>query len=267
MTTKKTLIVANWKEHNNVHQASILLHQLNSAIKIHRNVEVVLAPSLLALQPLSVELDHRKFKLAAQNAYYKDDGAFTGEVSFTMLRDLVDYAIIGHSERRIYFNETLEVVREKVAAAIRNGIKPIVCVGETSHERAAGESSRVVHDMVTTALAHLTPEDIENVTIAYEPVWAISTFGGEIAKPDDMQRILRQIRSEISELYGAVAAEHVRILYGGSVKPETVAAYLSLPDCDGALVGGASLVAQQFAAIVDKAAQQVHVNLGQKSND
>ncbi len=255
---KKTLIVGNWKEHENVHQASVLHHHLNRLIKIHRNVEVVLAPSLLALQPLSLEIDHRKFKLAAQNAYYQDDGAYTGEVSFTMLRNLVDYAIVGHSERRIYFNESLETVRDKMQAAVRNGIKPILCVGETGQERAAGESRKVVHDQVTTALANLTKEDLALVTIAYEPVWAISTFGGQIAKPDDMQKIMQQIRQIIRELYDATTAESIRIIYGGSVKSETAKAYLILPDCDGALVGGASLIYSQFAGIVEVAYQVVH---------
>src|SRR3569623_113093 len=167
----KSLIVGNWKEHENIQQASILLHHLDKQIPIHRDIEVVLAPSLVAVQPLSVEIDHRKFKLAAQNAFYKDEGAYTGEVSFSMLRDLVDYTIIGHSERRIYFHETLEVVRDKVQAAIRNGFKPIICIGETKQERAAGETRRVLHDQLTSALYHLTPSDIDKVVIAYEPVW------------------------------------------------------------------------------------------------
>jgi triosephosphate isomerase len=167
---KSTMIVGNWKMHLDVHGASVLVNRLDKQIKPHRDIEVVLAPSLLALQPVSQEVDRRKFKLAAQNAYFKDEGAFTGEVSFTMLRELVEYVIIGHSERRIYFNETLEDVRNKVQAAVRNGIVPILCVGETKQERAAGETKRVIHDQVTTALSNLTSEDIEHVVIAYEPI-------------------------------------------------------------------------------------------------
>src|SRR5437868_10385725 len=155
---KRTLIVGNWKMNLNVHEASLLVKRLNDRIDIHRDVEVVLAPNMLALQPISLEIDRRKFGLAAQNAFYKDEGAYTGEVSFTMLRDLVDYAIVGHSERRIYFNESLEIVRDKVQAVIRNGISPILCVGETKQERSAGETKRVVHDQVTTALSNLTAE-------------------------------------------------------------------------------------------------------------
>ncbi|MEO7364246.1 MAG: triose-phosphate isomerase [Candidatus Saccharimonadales bacterium] len=255
---KQTIIAANWKMNLTVHEASTLVHRLNENIKTHRDIEIILAPNFVALQPLSLEIDHRKFKLAAQNAYIQDSGAYTGEVSFSMLRNLVSYCLIGHSERRIYFNETLEVVRDKVQAAIRNGIRPILCVGETSHERTNGETRRVVHDQVTTALSNLTSEEIEQVVIAYEPVWAISTFGGQVAKPDDIQKVMKLIRHSVYELYGQSAADHISILYGGSVKADTVGAYLALEDCNGALVGGASLVYKEFAGIVDRAYQVAH---------
>jgi triosephosphate isomerase len=255
---KTKLIVGNWKMHLNTQEASLLVHRLDQHIKQHRDIEVVLAPTMLTLQPMSLHIDRRKFRLAAQNAYYRDEGAFTGEVSFTMLRDLVHYALVGHSERRIYFNETLEVVRDKVQAAIRNGIVPILCVGETKHERAAGETTRVVHDQITTALLNLTTHEVEQIVIAYEPVWAISTFQGEIAKPDDIQHVFGLIRSTIRELYGDKASETVRLLYGGSVNADTAAAYLSLADCDGCLVGGASLNYHEFAAIVTSAYNVLH---------
>jgi triosephosphate isomerase len=257
MAARKTLIAANWKMHLNSHEASLLVHRLNDRIKVHRDVEVVLAPSLLSLQPLSLQIDRRKFRLAAQNAYDKDEGAFTGEVSFTMLRDLVHYVIIGHSERRIYFHETLEVVRDKVASAIRNKITPILCVGETSQERKAGETKQVLHDQVTTALANLTTADMHDLVIAYEPVWAISTFGGELAKPHDVEAAIRQIRHEVAELYGERVAESVRVLYGGSVDDQIVSGYLEVPGCDGALVGGASLNYHKLTGIVD-AAYRLH---------
>jgi triosephosphate isomerase (TIM) len=255
---KRTLIVGNWKMHLNTQEASLLVKRLHDRIPVHRDIEVVLAPSLLSLQPVSLEIDRRKFRLAAQNAFYKDEGAYTGEVSFTMLRDLVHYVIIGHSERRIYFDETLETVRDKVQAAIRNGIDPILCVGETNHERAAGQTNRVVHDQVTTALSNLTADEVEQVVIAYEPVWAISTFGGEVAKPDDIQKVLKFIRDQISELYGAQAAKSARLLYGGSVNADTAPAYLAIPGCDGTLVGGESLNYQQFSDIVDGAYRLKH---------
>ncbi|MGH7241413.1 MAG: triose-phosphate isomerase [Candidatus Saccharimonadales bacterium] len=255
---KKFLVAGNWKMHLNTHEASLLVQRLDQRIKIHRDIEVVLAPSMLVLQPLSVQIDRRKFRLAAQNAYYQDAGAFTGEVSFTMLRDLVDYVIIGHSERRIYFNETLELVRDKVQAAVRNEITPILCIGETKQERTRGETKRVIHDQLTTAIANLTSEEVERMVIAYEPVWAISTFGGEVARPDDMQVVLQLIRDEISELYGHTAAKSVRILYGGSVNDETAGAYMKLADCDGVLVGGASINYHQFPGIVESAYRVAH---------
>ena len=255
---KRTLIVGNWKMHLNVQGASLLVNRLDKHIKVHRSLEIVLAPNLLALQPVSLEIDRRKFRLASQDAYFRDEGAFTGEVSFTMLKDLVHYSIIGHSERRIYFSESLDIVRDKVQAAVRNSITPILCVGETKQERAAGETKRVIHDQVTTALSNLTPGEVEEIVIAYEPVWAISTFGGERSKPDDMKAVMDLIRHNIAELYGQRIADNVRILYGGSVTADTAGGYLALEGCDGALVGGASLNYKQFAGIVDVAHRIVH---------
>jgi len=255
---KNTLIVANWKMNLNTHEASTLMHRYHETIKTYRDIEVIVAPSTLSLQPLSVEMDRRKFRLSAQDAYHKDEGAYTGEVSFAMLRDLVHYSIIGHSSRRIYFGETLETVRDKVTAAIRNGITPILCIGETHDERAAGETKQVIHDQLTTALSNVTSDDIANIVIAYEPVWAISTFEGETAKPDDMKKVIDYIRFQIRELYGAKAAEDVRVLYGGSVTEQDVRAYLKIPGCNGVLVGAASLNYAKFAKIVDTAYQLQH---------
>lgn len=249
----KCLIVANWKMNFNTEQASLYIHKLNKIIDIHRSVEVVLAPSLLTLQPLSLQIDRRKYKLAAQNAFFKDSGPYTGEVSFTMLRELANYVIIGHSERRIYFHETLEDVRDKVAAAIRNDIKPILCIGESKPEKVAGETKKVIHDQLVTALANLTGDEVKEVAIAYEPVWAISTFGHELAKPADVQKIMDYIRYQISELYGDSVAKAVRVLYGGSVDNHSISSYLALDGCNGALVGADSLNYQDFADIVNKA--------------
>jgi triosephosphate isomerase len=252
---KKLLIVGNWKMHLNVHQSSLLVHRLQEHITQHRDVEVVLAPSMLALQPMSLQIDRRLFRLCAQDAYYKDEGGYTGEVSFAMLGDLVQYAIVGHSARRIYFGETLDVVRDKVQAAVRNEIAPIICVGETQQERDAGEAKQVLHDQVTTALMNLTSKDIEKVVIAYEPVWAISAFNGTIAKPEDAQKMITYIREQVSDLYGKRAAESMSILYGGSVNEHDVRSYLSLPEVDGVLVGAASLNYHQFSEIVKVAHQ------------
>ena len=252
---KKLLIVGNWKMHLNVHQSSLLVHRLQERISQHQDVEVVLAPSMLALQPVSLEIDRRRFRLCAQDAYFKDEGGYTGEVSFAMLGDLVHYTIVAHSSRRIYFNETYDVVRDKVQAAIRNEIAPIICVGETQQERDAGEAKQVLHDQVTTALMNLTSKDVEKTVIAYEPVWAISAFNGTIAKPEDAQKMIAYIRKQVSELYGKRAAESMSILYGGSVNEHDVRSYLSLPDVDGVLVGAASLNYHQFSEIVKVAHQ------------
>lgn len=250
---RKTLVAGNWKMHLNVQQASLLVHRLSQHTVAHRDVEVVLAPTMLALQPVSHEIDRRKFRLSAQDAYPIDEGAYTGEVSFAMLHDLVHYCIIGHSARRVYFNESLELIRDKVQAAVRNGIVPILCIGETRQERTAHETKRVLHDQLITALSNLTSEEISNMVVAYEPIWAISTFDGEPSKPSDMQQALQYIRTQIESLYGASVARSVRILYGGSVDEHDAGAYLSLDDCDGVLVGAASLNYKQFAGIINKA--------------
>lgn len=252
----KKIVIANWKMNLNASQASLLLHRLQERTRIRREVEIVLAPSMLVLQPLSVQLDRRKFRLAAQNAHYQDNGAFTGEVSFTMLQDLVHYAIIGHSERRIYFNETLDTVTRKVAACVRNGIVPILCVGETKQERKLGETKQVLHDQIYTALSELTASEVSSMIIAYEPVWAISTFGGEIATPVQVAQVMDFIRLEVQELYGEKAANKVRIIYGGSVDDKTVGGYLRIKNCSGVLVGGASLNYLKFTGIVDQAYKQ-----------
>jgi len=237
----------------------VLVKRLNDRIDVHREIEVVLAPSMLVLQPVSMEVDKRKFKLAAQNAYFKDEGAFTGEVSFTMLRGVAEYCLVGHSERRIYFNESLEMIRDKVQAAVRNGISPILCVGETQHERAAGETKRVIHDQLTTALSNLTADEVEQVVIAYEPVWAISTFGGsQPAKPDEIHSAIKWIRGLLKDLYGEQTAEDTRVIYGASVDAEFVSSILGLEGVDGLLPGAASLNYQKFSDIVDSAYRMLH---------
>jgi triosephosphate isomerase len=258
---KKTLIVGNWKMHLNTMQASILLHRLHERIRIYRDIEVVLAPSMLVLQPLSLQIDRRKFRLAAQNAFFKDEGAFTGQVSMTMLRDLVHYVIVGHSEVRHIFGEDLKTISLKMEAAVRNGITPILCVGETRTERLEGHTKRVIHDQIVTACKGLTSSDISNIVIAYEPVWAISDGDPQHhmhTKPDDIDAAQKIIRHNIEQLYGRNAASKVRILYGGSVVEDVSRAYLKIDGIDGLLVGGASINYHQFAGIVDVAYRLNH---------
>ncbi|MGZ6005151.1 MAG: triose-phosphate isomerase [Candidatus Saccharimonadales bacterium] len=257
MANKRTLIVGNWKMNLDTAQASLLVHRLQEKIKIHRDIEVVLAPSMLTLQPLSLQIDRRKFRLAAQNAFYKDQGPYTGEVSFTMLQDLVHYAIVGHSDRRYKFDESLTDVKEKVTAAFRNQIIPILCVGETKQEKLAGERMQVIHDQVTTAVANLTSEDMHDLVIAYEPVWALSNgtdyMHHEIPKPDDIVKAVEAIRKNISHLYGDNIGKGIRVLYGGSTNSTTAYNILSFEGIDGLLVGGASLNYTEFTGIVDAA--------------
>jgi len=244
---RKLLIVGNWKMYLNTSQASILVHRLQERIKIYRDIEVVLAPSMLTLQPLSLQIDRRKFRLAAQNAYFRDEGPFTGEVSFTMLRELAHYVIVGHSERRYVFHEDLDTIRDKMAAALRNEIMPILCVGETKTERDDGETKQVLHDQLMTALSNLTAHEIKNSVIVYEPVWAI---GQVTAKPDQIATAVDYIRSYISDVFGKKPAEVVRILYGGDVMPEVVHGILDIEGIDGFLVGHASLNYHDFSEIV-----------------
>lgn len=253
---KRLLIVGNWKMHFTTQQASLLLHRLHERIRILRDVEVVLAPSHLHLQPLSMQIDRRKFRLAAQNAHAKDEGAYTGEVSFTMLSGLVHYAIVGHSERRHIFHESHDEIRDKVAAAVRNDITPILCVGETQEEYLNGETNRVLNDQLTTGLNNLTAREVGSMVIAYEPVWAIGS--GKPATPAYAQTSAEKIRNIIKELYGPKASNRVRILYGGSTNSSNARAYLDEPDIDGLLPGGSSLNYQEFSGMIDAAFRSAH---------
>ena len=251
MARDKTLVIGNWKMNLGVHEASLYLHRLSTTVKTHRDVEIVLAPTMLTLQTLSLQVNYRQFKLAAQNFYWRDHGAFTGEVSATQLRGIVTYALVGHSERRHIFHESDKDTRAKVQAAIRNGITPVLCVGETASERADGETQDVLHDQLIGGLANVTSEELGDIVIAYEPVWAIGT--GQNATPGDVTTAVRSIRNQLKHLYGSKAADEVRVLYGGSVTADSAAEYVGLPEIDGLLVGGASLDEKVFSSIVEKA--------------
>jgi triosephosphate isomerase len=186
-----------------------------------------------------------------QNFYWRDHGAYTGEVSAPQLRGVVDYALVGHSERRHIFNESDKDVRNKVQAAIRNDIHPILCIGETATERTNNETIDTINDQLIGGLTNITSEELKQIIIAYEPVWAIGT--GNNAVPADVEKAVKAIRSQIKHLFGAAAADDVRILYGGSVTADSAAAYLATHGVDGLLVGGASLDAHVFEDIINKA--------------
>lgn len=238
-----------------VHEASLYVHRLNQSLKNHRDLEIVLAPTMLCLQPLSLQIDHKKFKLAAQNLYSKDEGPFTGEVSAHQLRGLVQYAIIGHSERRHIFKEHEKEIRAKVQAAVRNHITPILCIGETAAERADGETHAVLHDQLVGGLANLTAEEVREVVIAYEPVWAISggkDFAGHaVATPGMVKKVVASIRSQIEHLFGKEVADTVRVLYGGSTNATNAPSFMTIKSLNGFLIGGASLIEQEFSGIID----------------
>lgn len=257
MAGRKKLIVGNWKMNLNIHEASLYVHKLSQTIKSHRNVEVVIAPTSLAMQSISLQIDRRQFKLAAQNFYWRDDGAFTGEVSANQLRGLVEYALVGHSERRHIFHESEKDIRSKVQAAIRNDISPILCVGETAHERSENETKDVLHDQLTSGLANVTSEDLKHVVIAYEPVWAISN-GTDFAHhktptPEDITQIAKVIRNQIKHLYGDDASREIMIIYGASVNADNAADFLAVEGIDGLLPGGASLNLSVFNQLVELA--------------
>ena len=235
-----------------VGESSLYLHKLLQKTHAYRDVEVVVAPSTIALQPLSLQTDRRRIKLATQNFYYRDFGAYTGEVSVTQLKSLIDYAIVGHSERRYIFKETDKDIRAKVAAALRNGLTPILCVGETETERTFKETADVIRDQVLGGLSEVVYEDIPKVIIAYEPVWAISGHGvAQIASPLDVKDALKLIRRILTETFSKKIADDTPLLFGGSVKSINAESYLTLEDCNGLLIGGASLIASEFVDIIE----------------
>ncbi len=253
ITMRKPIIAANWKMNLGPKSAENFLETFLRQLTGKVNVDIVIAPNLLCLAGLAERLgDHDHVALAAQNASQEDNGAFTGETSMMMLKELyVRYVILGHSERRSLYGETDAVVNAKMLKAISANLKPIFCIGETLEEREGGQLETVLRTQITEGLKGISDKDMAAVTVAYEPVWAIGT--GVTASSQQAQDAHAFVRSVISDLYGAEVADKVRIQYGGSVKPGNAAELLSQPDIDGALVGGASLEPQSFYQIVEAA--------------
>ncbi len=244
---RRKFICGNWKMHKTIGEAVQLVRELRGKLKTQAQVAV--APAFTALAAVKKELQGSPLELFGQNCHYEKQGAFTGEVSAAMLVDAgCDGVILGHSERRQYFGETDELVNKKLRAALDAALHPIVCVGETLQEREAERTWEVVSRQVRGALDGLGGEQIGRCTLAYEPVWAIGT--GKTATTAQAQEVHAQIRGLLRELAGPAVAEAVRIQYGGSVKPDNAADLLGQPDIDGALVGGASLKAEDFARII-----------------
>jgi triosephosphate isomerase len=245
---RRTFVCGNWKMHKTVAEAAALVTELAAGLAGDGRVEVAVAPAFTALAAVGRALAGTPIELAAQDVHWEAQGAFTGEVSAAMLAEVgVRHVIVGHSERRALFGETDQTVRRKVGALLAAGLRPIVCVGETLAEREAGQTMAVVGRQVRGGLAGFPAEALAALTLAYEPVWAIGT--GKTATTAQAQEVHAAIRAILRELGGA-AADAIRIQYGGSVKPENAAELMQQPDVDGALVGGASLKAKDFLAIV-----------------
>ncbi len=248
---RKPIMAGNWKMYKTIAQAVDFVKDLSDRLE-DPQCEVLLCPPFTALAPLSEVIKGKPISLGAQNMHWEDEGAYTGEVAPGMLTEAgCRYVILGHSERRQYFGETDEIVNRKVLTAFRHNLTPIVCVGEVLEEREAGATEKVVRGQTETALAGITAQQARKLVIAYEPVWAIGT--GRTASPEDAQNVNAFIREVLSEMFGREAAQEIRIQYGGSVKPDNAAKLMAQQDIDGALVGGASLNAAGFAAIVQAA--------------
>jgi len=247
---RKPMIAGNWKLHKTISEATSLVSELMPAVASNQNVEIVVAPVYTALAKVAEALAGSNIKLAAQNCYPEPQGAFTGEVSPLLLKDAgCEYVIIGHSERRQLFAETDESVNSKALALAESVLGTIFCIGETLEERESGKMFDVLRQQVTAGLKDLTTRQMQTVVVAYEPVWAIGT--GKVATDEQAQEVHAFIRELLAELYDPQTAAATRILYGGSVKPGNVDGLMTQPDVDGALVGGASLNADDFARIAN----------------
>jgi triosephosphate isomerase len=248
---RKIIIAGNWKMNKTSQEALHFLDELSESIKTQNKVEAVICPTYLCLDKMSDKLKNSNIKLGAQNMYWEKNGAFTGEVSGEMLKDLgCEYVIIGHSERRQFFFENDIVVNLKVKKALEIGLKPIVCVGETLEERENNKTDEIISLQVENGLKGLNIiSKSESLVIAYEPVWAIGT--GKTCKSEEANRVISLIRNTLKKIFGTSVSENVRILYGGSVKPDNIKELISMSDIDGGLVGGASLEAKSFEKLVE----------------
>ena len=242
-------MAGNWKMNKTTGEAINLVRELKTAISGVKGVEVAVAPPFTALYAVCKELEGSSIRLAAQNLYWEEKGAFTGEVSPLMLKEVgCHYVIIGHSERRQFFGETDETVNRRIKAALAQGLKVIFCIGETLKEREEGKTFSVIERQVEDGLKNLSDKEMENIVIAYEPIWAIGT--GKTATPGQAEEVHRFIRGKIEKLYSQEVSEEIRIQYGGSVTPENIKGLMEQANIDGALVGGASLKAESFSKIV-----------------
>ena len=248
MRTK--IVAGNWKMHKNSEETEDLLNELIDKLPTDKEVQIIVAPTFVNLQSAANHLEYTNIGVAAQNMHQAESGAYTGEISATMLQSIgVNAVILGHSERRAYFNETDALIANKVDTAISHNMTAIFCFGEELKDRQSGNHFNIVENQLKDGLFHIQASSWENVVLAYEPVWAIGT--GETASPEQAQEMHEFIRETVRKAFGSAIAESVSILYGGSVKPDNAKEIFSKPDVDGGLIGGAALKAEDFAAIVN----------------
>lgn len=250
---RRKVIAGNWKMNNDLSQSKDLITNLIKGLNGQQvHCEVIICPPFTSLSEASSLVKNTTVKLGAQNMYFEDSGAFTGEISASMLKSAgCEYVILGHSERRTIFGENDETINKKLKKALQSGLKPIFCVGETLQERESGITNKVIERQVVEGLKEISATDLNNIIVAYEPVWAIGT--GKTATPAQAEDVHLFIRTLIGKLYSKDAAENMVIQYGGSVKADNAAELLSQKDIDGALVGGACLKADSFIAIIKSA--------------
>jgi len=248
---RKNIVAGNWKMNKTLQEGLALAIELNNLLSNETsNCEVIIGTPFIHLASITSAIDTSRIRVAAQNCADKEAGAYTGEVSAAMVKSTgADYVILGHSERRAYYHETFEILKEKVILALKNNLNPIFCIGELKEEREANKQNEVVKSQLEGSLFNLSAEDFSKITLAYEPVWAIGT--GLTATSEQAQEIHAYIRSLIAEKYGKEIAENTSILYGGSCNPGNARELFSKPDVDGGLIGGASLKAADFKAIID----------------
>jgi len=256
--TRRLLIAGNWKMNKTADESVSFVIELKKQRLRISNIDTVLIPSFTSLATVSAALKDSSIQIGAQNIFYEKQGAFTGEISPAMLQNLgCSYTLVGHSERRTYFHETDDIVNKKILAALEHNITPILCVGETLTMREANLTLSLIKNQLENCLKDLKKENVERVIIAYEPLWAIGT--GLTASPEQAQEIHTFIRQYLNDNYGTVVAESVRILYGGSVKSDSVRELIAKPDIDGVLVGGASLSVQGFSEIIRRAQKALDI--------
>lgn len=248
MAQRRPMVAGNWKMHKTIAGAVELMDALLPAVEGQNGVDILVCPPFITLRAVAERARGSSVAVGAQHMHWEDEGAFTGEIAPTMLSGLCSHVIVGHSERRAMFGETDETVSRRVQAAFRHGLVPIVCVGETLEQNEAGKTADVVSRQVRAGLNGLAADQAESLLIAYEPVWAIGT--GKAATPDGANDVIAVvIRPALEHLFGARVAQAVRVLYGGSMKPDNASGFFATSDIDGGLIGGASLQADSFAAI------------------